>query len=136
MPVAKNRNRKCQLCGNDYVLGVDSTLHKYCSLGCRQGFHADRWKTSKRDPAKRRNYWLKHKYGISLDDFNELLNKQNHSCAICKTEHPMGYGWHVDHSHKTGQVRGILCQQCNQGLGLFNENISTIEKAIKYLENC
>jgi len=48
----------------------------------------------------------------------------------------MGYGWHVDHNHTTGKVRGILCQQCNQAIGLFKDNIFIIEKAAEYLENC
>lgn len=135
MAASRIRNRKCQLCSNDYVLGVDSTLHKYCSLGCREAYHADRWKTRKRDKAKVRAYWLKHKYGISLDEFNSLLEKQNHRCAICQTPEPVGYGWHLDHCHSSGKVRGILCQRCNQAIGLLNEDTNVFKKAVEYLEN-
>ena len=64
---------------------------------------------------------LKKKYGISLEDFDMMLEKQDFSCALCKTKKPKGHSnqWHVDHCHTTGRIRGLLCSQCNTVLGQY-----------------
>lgn len=75
---------------------------------------------------------LKMNYGMTLADFDALLLKQGDVCAICFG--PKGARqWHVDHDHKTGAVRGILCNNCNTGLGLFKENQVSLARAIEYL---
>jgi len=73
---------------------------------------------------------LLRKYELTLDDYNKILSKQNNKCAICKIkmEKP-----NVDHCHKTGIVRGILCAPCNKGLGNFKDNIEYLKEAINYL---
>lgn len=137
MPVAKIRDRICQWCGKAYVLGVDSSQHKYCSTECRNAWHYNRWKSNggKRDKVKTKSYWLKHEYGITLEEYNQLLLAQNNACAICKRTEPTGYNWHVDHCHTKGSIRGLLCSKCNQGLGLFEDNLAVLKEAIKYLED-
>ena len=78
---------------------------------------------------------LKYNYGITLEDYNRLLEKQNGACAICGTTSTgKRKSFYVDHDHKTNEVRGLLCNQCNSGLGNLGDNIEIIEKAIKYLE--
>lgn len=72
-------------------------------------------------------------YGISLKDFETMLVDQDNRCAICRTDTYMGHNWHVDHSHKTGQVRGILCANCNTALGKFQDSVDILESAISYL---
>jgi hypothetical protein len=134
MPKSDCRIRQCKNCQKEYELGVDSSQHRYCSIECRNLWHSDRWKKY-RKPEKRREYWLKHKYGISENEYLNLLEEQGNRCAICKTDKPMGYGWHIDHCHSRNTIRGILCQKCNQALGLFNDKTETIKEAIKYLEN-
>ena len=137
MPVSKNRDRQCQNCSTDFSLDTEGSLHKYCSVSCRKEWHYERWKSSgyKRDKAKIRDYWLKHKYGISHSIFLRLLEEQNNKCAICDNTEHSSYNWHVDHCHTTGKVRGILCGPCNQAIGLFKENKETLQKAISYLED-
>lgn len=66
---------------------------------------------------------LKMKYGITLEQFNEMLIQQGHKCAICHTTTPLGSKqWDIDHCHRRNVVRGVLCHLCNMGLGAFREN--------------
>ena len=81
---------------------------------------------------------IKKKYGLSLEEVNFLLEKQNNSCAICKrdltfTTHKKADTAHIDHCHETGQVRGALCIQCNLGLGAFKDREDLLLTAIEYL---
>lgn len=81
-----------------------------------------------------RNSKLKTKYGISLEEYNDKLIKQNHKCAICGVDEiEQNRNLCVDHNHKTGKVRDLLCSPCNTGLGMFKENIDTLIQAISYL---
>ena len=78
------------------------------------------------------------KYGISLAEFEEMEIKQNGACAICgkKEVHKNQWGnvrLSVDHCHISGKVRGLLCKNCNTGLGGFKDNIENLSKAISYL---
>lgn len=85
-----------------------------------------------KDNAKNRK--LKLSFGITLDDYNNLLKKQDYKCAICKTTEPLGKGnFHIDHCHKSEKIRGLLCHHCNVGLGHFKDNIDLLNIAIKYL---
>jgi hypothetical protein len=77
---------------------------------------------------------LKHKYGISEDKFNLMLKEQGGVCAICENTCSINERLSVDHDHKTGKVRGLLCQACNTAIGKFNDDIERIHKAIRYLE--
>ena len=135
MPRVINRIRTCQYCNSTFELGIDGATTKYCSISCREKWHYNKWKSSglHRDKTKVKEYRLVHKYNITLDEYNNLLIKQNNSCAICGRADPTGYNWHVDHDHTTGKVRGLLCSKCNQGLGLFDENTNSLNRAIKYL---
>jgi hypothetical protein len=78
------------------------------------------------------------KYNLSLNEYNELLRKQDGRCAICSTSDPKGptSQFCVDHCHKTGRVRGLLCNHCNTGLGKLGDTIESLKKAIRYLELC
>jgi hypothetical protein len=71
-------------------------------------------------------------YGITLDQYNELLLKQNGKCAICHGTNK-GKLLAVDHDHKSDKIRGLLCTKCNTGLGLFNDKLELLEKAKEYL---
>ena len=64
----------------------------------------------------------------------ELLARQHGRCAVCSTKDPVyAQGWHVDHNHATGFVRGILCHGCNIGIGLFRESPKLLRAAARYL---
>ena len=83
----------------------------------------------------RRNH-LRREYGISLDDYQNLLKNQNGVCKICKRHENKNLqgGLSVDHCHKTGKVRGLLCRECNAGLGKFKDDIEIMQTAIEYLK--
>jgi hypothetical protein len=76
-----------------------------------------------------RHYHLMHRYGIGADEFDELVKQQGGVCPLCGRENPE----HVDHDHETGKVRGILCFNCNGGLGQFRDSIDALENAVSYL---
>lgn len=83
----------------------------------------------------RRNQALKTKYGITIEDYDKLLETQSNGCAICgKTPEKNGRRLYVDHDHETGIIRGLLCRDCNLILGFAHDNISTLARAINYLE--
>ena len=76
-------------------------------------------------------------YGITPEDFNDMLEEQDNRCKICNIEerHAAKGRFHVDHCHDTGKVRGLLCSKCNQGLGMFNDNSQFLREAATYLED-
>ena len=89
---------------------------------------------------------LRINYGITLDQYNEMLKKQNGVCCICKGAETYSCpqtkfkgirntGFSVDHNHTTGIIRGLLCRKCNSAIGYFKEDPLIMERAIKYLYN-
>ena len=83
--------------------------------------------------AKEKN-WNLNRYGISLEEFDSLREKQNYCCAICgQHEDTQKKNLFVDHCHETGRVRGLLCNCCNFALGHFKDSQLLLQKAINYL---
>lgn len=82
-----------------------------------------------------RNKHLEYKYGITSEQYEEMLKEQSNRCAICGIgeQHTENSRLCVDHDHNTNEVRGLLCKKCNQGLGLFQDNPDFCESAGKYL---
>jgi len=93
------------------------------------------WSKANKDKVKehRRKGKLKQKYGISLEQFEEMKNKQNNKCAICNEKH-IRRPLNVDHCHATGKVRGLLCDKCNMALGLLKDSKQLIESLKRYLD--
>ena len=96
------------------------------------------WKKAYRNSQKvkdaRRNQLLQKSFGITLYEYNALLQAQKQVCAICfnvETTRSLA----VDHCHKTGKVRGLLCRFCNQALGLLKDNSEIVERALNYLKD-
>jgi hypothetical protein len=79
-----------------------------------------------------RKWYLKSTYGITEQEYSKLFKKQSGQCWICKESKE--YLLHVDHSHISGNIRGLLCGECNRALGLFKDNKSILRMAIKYLD--
>lgn len=75
-------------------------------------------------------------YGVTPEQFEQMLATQGGVCAICGTDQwdSKGRGPNVDHDHTTGKVRGILCNSCNNGLGRFRDDTALLLAAVKYLE--
>lgn len=88
---------------------------------------------------KRRDHDFRKKFGITVVEYNLMFESQSGVCAICKRQETKGVKGvirklAVDHCHKTGRVRGLLCTACNQSLGHMEDNIGYLQSAIKYLE--
>lgn len=80
---------------------------------------------------------LKRLYGISLEDYDRMLQEQNNACAICNTTDTSGCKggkFHVDHCHNSKKIRQLLCSKCNCAIGLLNEDPLLFDAAKKYLE--
>lgn len=74
-------------------------------------------------------------YGLLPGGYKQLLDAQNGTCMICGTLPSSGKPLNVDHDHKTGKIRGLLCTACNHGLGCFEDDIMIMAKAIHYLQS-
>ncbi|RJQ37454.1 MAG: hypothetical protein C4555_06370 [Dehalococcoidia bacterium] len=97
----------------------------------RQAEYHQRW-VNQGGKVIRLRYKLKSLYGLSIEEYVELSNKQGGVCAIYRQSEPKGRLC-VDHDHQTGQVRGLLCQQCNKALGALRDSIENCLAAAKYL---
>lgn len=93
---------------------------------CRDGVLRCKKCTNRHTPMQR-------DYGLSLTEYNGLLERQGGVCAVCKEPPPKGRQLCVDHDHATGFVRGILCNKCNLALGYTNDNLTTIRRLLNYL---
>lgn len=82
----------------------------------------------------RKHKRLQKCYGLSVDQYNELLASQNGVCAICHNANTDGRPLYVDHNHSTNQVRGLLCVKCNFALGYAKEDITILQTLIDYLK--
>lgn len=76
---------------------------------------------------------LKRTFGLTLDEYDAMLARQEGRCAICRRFPADGTFLHVDHDHATGDVRGLLCVRCNNALGLFRDRSDVLLSAIEYL---
>lgn len=100
---------------------------------CRKGIYpSDKNRTSK-SPYKSmyaRAFHLKKNYGISIQDFQRMSDFQEGKCIICSHKPKLLF---MDHCHKSGKVRGLVCPKCNTGLGGFKDDVTLLLKAISYL---
>lgn len=86
----------------------------------------------KSDIKKRQAQWIK-RYGITLEQYEEMYDNQKGVCKICKNTCSSRQCLSVDHCHKTGKVRGLLCVKCNTALGMLNDDVHKFKTAIEYL---
>jgi hypothetical protein len=133
--------KKCTKCGEQKPLSefykdkakLDK-LRNSCKVCDRLKSHL--WR--KKDPTKTRECWrsskLKKKYNITNQQYEEMKLSQNNKCEICKNELGFGHLSAIDHCHKTGKVRGLLCRNCNLMLGNAKDSVSTLKSAQKYLK--
>lgn len=85
------------------------------------------------DRIKRKDYQLRATYGITLAEFHARYEAQGSVCALCRKAVPVERNRHVDHCHDTGRIRGILCFDCNKGLGLLGDSPESIKRALDYV---
>jgi hypothetical protein len=94
------------------------------------------WYMKNKDSAalKSRQNELRRTFGITVEQYNEIFNKQNGRCAICdRHQSEFKNSLAVDHCHETNKVRGLLCFHCNTSLGHFRDNPALLKKAIEYI---
>ncbi|MBM7770607.1 hypothetical protein JOD54_000811 [Actinokineospora baliensis] len=102
-----------------------------CSSCCRAASTARH--RANRDRTRDRRYL--HRYGITADQVDRMRAEQRYRCAICnRHEDRLPLGLMVDHCHSADIVRGLLCNECNSGLGQFRESIDLFHTAIAYLQ--
>lgn len=134
--------RKCRTCGTCaknaeelelFVKSKDSKFGRY-NLCKKCHTESDTNRNSNNSLDKRCR-----KFGITADEYNNFISIQNNSCAICNKHKDefsgRGNNFHIDHCHTSGKVRGLLCSNCNTGLGQFKDNIKSLENAIQYLSS-
>lgn len=108
------------------------TLEKYNNKPERKQKMREYYQNNKE---KSKDRMLRRNYGISLDEYNKMLEEQKGNCYVCERHHTtQKKSLSVDHCHKTGVVRRLLCSNCNTSLGLLKENIESVKKLINYIE--
>lgn len=147
------QTKTCKKCGVEKT--VDEFYKNYVSpkgvqyytshcKGCGRDDHKQKWESmsledkrkwnarqnSKKDYHK--NYRLSSKYGLTLEQFDHMYDEQEGKCAVCSVEVPTNKIC-VDHNHKTGQVRRLLCHNCNVILGHAYEDPTILMKCVEYL---
>lgn len=132
-------------CGNDFVVqGTYLKGGQSKSCGCLQKEQArarlfKHGRSSKSHPKIQqytREIHIKRRYGLSMQQYNEMFEEQNGLCAICSYKFGQKQGdCYVDHCHTTKIVRGLLCQNCNSAIGYARDNPDILIKASKYVEN-
>lgn len=133
--------RKCKVCGVEaeneeglYLFAISTTSLYGRRPLCKKCKSKNDYLKYNINVEKQLNNSLKHKYGISIKQYNELFEEQNGCCAICgKHQTVLDRRLCVDHNHKTENIRGLLCQHCNSLLGFAFDNKEILEKAINYL---
>lgn len=115
--------------------GFISTRTRNRCKSCRSHDEKQRYsldeKCKERSKKRAREYHFKVNYDLTLEELNRMIEERSNLCDICKEQMPTP---NVDHNHMTGKVRGLLCWGCNIGLGKFKDNISSLKRAINYLE--
>lgn len=107
---------------------------KDCSLSI-DAKKANAYYHANREKIRAKSKWYRRKavFGITKEQFFEILASQDGACAICRTKEVKGE-FHIDHNHITKEIRGILCQGCNTGLGMMKDSLTVLRNAITYLE--
>lgn len=131
--------KRCTTCGIEKPLDGfgkhKAGLHGKRAV-CRPCNAAANREYVKRNPDKVRatvrNSRLKGEYGITTAQFEALLRQQGGACAICRRR--VTRLLHIDHCHRTGRVRGLLCFACNTSLGFLDDDVERLRAAIEYLE--
>lgn len=129
----------CSLCGKTKPI-VKFALDKSKSRGhrnqCKRCAGSTRKKKYEvRDREDRYRTGTLQKFGLTLEQRDEMFASQNFCCAICKETNPRSkHGrWYIDHCHQTDKIRGLLCNPCNAALGMIRESLSTLESMRDYI---
>jgi hypothetical protein len=140
-------HKECSWCSE---IKLHSEFHKDknapsgCAYYCREcanaktrSHHAKEMSLdSEQYQRRKKDSWVRNKYGITLEEYEQKLVKQGSSCKVCKIPLiPKGQHTHLDHNHSTGKLRDFLCTNCNRGLGHFQDREDLLFQAMCYLED-
>lgn len=133
----RNTLKKCRLCGEEKTLDCfyrssartrDGLQHE-CKVCHNSNSLKHYYKNKEKRVVQRRDYHYRRNYGISFNDFSQMSDNVGNKCEVCE-ETPVV----LDHCHTTGKVRGVLCNKCNQALGLMRDNEQFILGLVEYLK--
>lgn len=128
----------CKLCSKIYYREYNRKPEikiKRKKFPSRLSLSRHKYYSSFRGQKTYRIHHLKTHYGMSIQEYNYLLKKQNYKCLICHSKQKdLLQKLSVDHNHKNGKIRGLLCDRCNRGLGYFKDNLVNLTSAINYLK--
>jgi len=135
--------RTCKVCKVEKEL-EKFAKNKICKLGvehtCRTCATQRGILWERTNIEARKNAYMKYTYGITAVQYNSMRDAQGNICDICKKPETVIHKKYnkvkdlvVDHNHSNGAVRGLLCTRCNTAIGLFKEDIESLESAILYL---
>lgn len=129
----ENRKARERYARND-VLSRRKEKKRIYDKGRRERLRAE-GKLKKNDPQVQREQMMKRKYGMTIKDYDDMVQSQNNQCAICFALGSKERNGRlvIDHCHASGKVRGLLCNKCNLLLGHADDTIERLERAILYL---
>lgn len=123
---------RCKSCARAYAKRYREANKEKASESSKKAYLKNKEKHLKRVEERR----LERQYGLTTETYTSMFIEHDYKCAICGTPNgPKFSKLVVDHCHTTGAVRGLLCRTCNAALGGFKDDITTLAKAIKYLED-
>lgn len=101
----------------------------------RHAAYAAEWRRRNPDKTKLiyRKHRLKKNFGLSVEEYEEMISAQGGVCAICTSPPHKGWSLAVDHCHSTGAVRGLLCHKCNRAIGALGDSPESLRRALGYL---
>lgn len=139
------RSKYCKYCEKEKpVSEFHRDRHHFSSRckGCSKAYQRQYYRNNRKDvlakqsarviaPETKRGYQLRYLYGMSPEEYQSFLNFQGGTCAVCHEvpDHRLS----VDHDHKTGKVRGLLCKPCNLAIGALGDSYEGVMRAANYL---
>lgn len=141
--IQTQQQTKCERCGTTPCIAKNLCVRCYGRVKYQNNPQLHRqlkrnWVAKNKQKTKESKHKSNLKrYGLTVEDYNILLAKQNNSCAVClsKTSKRPSSRLVVDHDHKTNKVRGILCSNCNVALGLLEDSLELINNLHRYLND-
>lgn len=132
--------KTCNVCHNVKSLELFPKCHtckdghnNYCQSCKSKKTYNIEWSKTHKEYKRKWNVLHRYRYyNLSNEEYTSMKLKQNGHCLICDKKHDK---LNIDHCHANGKVRGLLCSNCNKGLGFFQEDINLLLKAITYLKN-
>jgi hypothetical protein len=122
--------KRCQYCRKKFIEN-SASIGNVCSESCYN--KKQQYRINYQERAREKV--LNNKFGITVEEYDKLYLQQKGRCGICeKHQSEFKRRFAVDHNHDTGQVRGLLCGNCNTGIGNLRDSIKLLKKAIKYLK--